>query len=375
MELSSVLKKVQNLINLAEHPNTGREEADSARSMADALMLKYAIDEALLDATRPASEQMKPAIITIQLTDSRDMLYEMLDLANNIARFCRCLIRYGSKYDHEAHAYVTKVYGYDSDLRYFEYLYTTLRLHMIDALRPKYDPSESLEKNAYRLHSAGFNWLEIAAMQGWKKMGKYDWEDVCTLEEYYDMKDPMVNRETGEWGPSMRIGSAIKRAFNRECAARGEDFRTFQITAGGSKTFRSDAISGYSTRIARRLREQDGKRTGIGTSLALRADAIEDAYREDNPLGYTRCPSCGKLSDNRYNCDICGGFIADPPPDVPVKECELCKKAKKGFCRTHMPRKYRERPYSKAGYEAGVRTANSADLSPRAGSSTKKEIS
>ena len=380
MELSSVLKKVQALINLAEHENTGEDEKDAARTMADALMLKYAIDEALLDAARPATEQMKPAIITIQLTSGYDLVYDMLELASDIARFCRCRVRYGFRFDKELGAYATKVYGYDSDLRYFEFLYTTLRLHMIGALRPKVDPAESIDENCFRLHSSGFNWLEIAEMYGWKKASYTqveDWNEAHGISSWSaeaDIKDPMIHNETGEVAPSMRIGSGYKRAFNRACTARGLDFHTFQIPAGGSKTFRTDAVSGYTSRIHRRLRDMDGQRTGIGTSLALRADALEDAFREDNASSYYRCQHCGKLSNSQYTCDICGEKIADPPPHVVEMECKLCKKAKTGTCRAHTPRKYRERAYSQAGYDAGVATANTADLNMRAGDATKKSI-
>src|ERR1700689_2368021 len=177
MELSSLLERVRKLVAVAEHPETPPHEAKLAREMADSLMLKHAIDEALLDQTRPAPLRAKPATINVDLAHyANDLVAWISRLAELTARHCRCLIRSYTGYNNGV--YHSTVYGYESDLRYFEILYPELRLHMLGALRPGWNKTETLEENCFRLHSAGYNWLEIAELDGWAKANPARYPEV-----------------------------------------------------------------------------------------------------------------------------------------------------------------------------------------------------
>src|SRR5215469_2535954 len=89
MELNDVLRKVRILIDKATHEGTPLDEAEACQAKADYLMLQYAIDEAALDASRPAAERTKKADIYIDLGSS-DMTYYIMDLIFDTARHCRC---------------------------------------------------------------------------------------------------------------------------------------------------------------------------------------------------------------------------------------------------------------------------------------------
>lgn len=271
-------------------------------------------------------------------------------------------------------AWQATVYGFASDLRYFEFLYTTLRLHMLGALTPGIDGSADLDENCYRLHSAGYNWLEIAQMYGWKAYAKMYGSECRAVQEAH----PEVSEIKGAWvsrdldvQPVTTVGGIYKRAYLRAVKARGE--QPTKIAANGSSGYRISAAQGYIDKLDRRFRELEGKMTGSGAELVLasRAQDLEDFIREQNPSRYTRCPACGKLSDNRYTCDRCGAHLADPV------ECEACKKSKSGTCRAHKGRasKGRQVQLNHSAYRRGSAHADTADLGgPKVGNAPARPL-
>jgi hypothetical protein len=326
MSLDKVLKLVRQLTLKAEHPvapgatpeerASALREQEAARSKADALMLQYAIKEAMLDQARPAAQRMTPVKIEVATASDYDLATYVGKLARDLAKHCRCLIRDYVRWDREERAWMSVVYGWESDVRYFEILYTTLRLHMVGAIKPKIDPALSLDENAYVLRNAGFQWTEIAQMYCRGGDTSPDWQKT------YD---------------------GIKRAYVREIKRRGEPF--VKIPAKAGQTFRRSAAQGYAYRIAQRLRdlrEQQG--TGEALVLASRADDLSAFFKADNP-----------------------DLFPERDPNAMPWRCEKCEKAKSGHCREH-PRgaAYRRPAFSDSGYQAGVRHANAASLNPEA---------
>lgn len=339
MELNKVLERVSKLVAKAEDPSVTPEEAKSYRDMADSLMLKYAIEEAQLDASRPAPSRAKPGTLVVPLTVDHDLLGYVGVLADATAKACRCMIRkYTSWVTGEG--WQATVYGYESDLRYFEVMYTTLRLHMIGALRPSVDPNESLDENCYRLHNAGLNWLEIAGLYGWKK----------DSFQVGDKNEMWYNTRTQERKSNWQVGGMHKRACQRAGKARGEAGHMV-IAAGAGATFRRSAAEGYAYRLRRRLRDlESGRISEPGSELVL-ADRSSDlmAFFKDQ------------------NADL---FMEYEPPEP----CKACEKAKSGHCRAHPRGSWKEVPFSDAGYSAGVRHANTAALNPEATSRKTQAI-
>ncbi len=336
MELNKLLKRVRDLIEKAEHPiaegatpeqrDAAIIEQEAARKMADALIMQYAIDEAMLDKSRPAALQSKPGAIEVELTTDHTLDGYVGALAETIARHCNCLIRTYRRYDYAEHVWKAKVYGFESDLRYFEIQYTTLRLHMIGALRPHIDYGLSDEDNAYTLHSAGLNWFEIAKMYGWRGPVK---------PEPGEPKLMYVNEKTGQrlnWSKSIQ---QYKRYYQAAVKARGET--ELRVPPSGGDTFRRSSAQGYVNRIAQRLRQiREGRQ--VGTALSLRVDLLSQFFKEDNP----------EL------------FVVNTEP-VAVKAGRA--------------RKVTYAPFSQSAYEAGTKHANGANLNPAAPSNPSKEIS
>jgi Protein of unknown function (DUF2786) len=342
MELSKTLATVRALIAKAEdcdNPESSAfnpAEAQAYRDKADALMLKYAIDEAMLEMARPAAERTKPEVIEVEIGKYSDMTGWLLTMTSNLARHCRCRIRNNSRYNKGV--WFSKVYGFSSDLRYFEFLYTTIRLHFLGALRPQIDPALTLADNAYNFHNAGYNWLAMAEFYGWRKVDVYgwDWGDHCEEHpEDTDTKVPYKNRETDEYAPATKIGGIFKRAYLAAVKARGET--PTQIPASGTEAFRYCAAQAYVNRIRIRLADTERKRGEAGSELVLRTDDLDEFFKAENP-------------------DL---FVEREP----VPPCPECEKAKSGHCRKHPKGSYgRTIAWSSAGYARGTAHANTADL-------------
>jgi hypothetical protein len=374
MELNDALRRVRALVTLAEDPNTPEHEAALARQRADALMLKFAIDEATAESTKPSGMRGKPIKLEVELAGNTENLAGYVAwLAEKIGRHTRCKVRPYSRFDRERKCYVAIVYGYESDIRYFETLYTTLRLHMLGAVRPSFQSALSLELNCYLLHEAGFNWLEIAEMRGWRKFANLPYDLRAKVRDKFPpvdgMKVPYYNASLGEVWPATRVGGEIKRAYLKEITRRGE--KPTKISAGGAATYRKSAMEGYVTRINQRLyRVERARDMNEAGALVLRSDALEDFFREDYAAAYTRCPRCEKLSSNPYKCEYCGQFLRERP-----EPCPRCEAAKSGHCRDHPAgRAASYGTHDERAYQRGTRHADTADIGGSKVSSNKKEI-
>jgi hypothetical protein len=305
INLDKILSRVRGLIAKAEHESTPPHEAALAAQMADALMLKYSINAAQADAARPRQEQSKPVIISVEVGGYSDILGYIGSLCETVAEHCRCKVRtYADWHDG---SWFAKVYGFESDVRYFELLYTTLRLHMVGALIPRFETHKSLEENCYNLHMAGYNWLEIAAIDGWNKVASWERQPQQEMKIPYRHKDGRIQ-------PATQVGSHYKRAYQRAARDRNESHR-------------KSSASGYVSQLARRLREVASGRAG-GSELILRTriDDLDALFRKDNPDMFR------KLTDE-----------------------ELKAESK------NRP-KYRYKPVNPAAFERGVHVANTADL-------------
>jgi hypothetical protein len=333
MDLNDVLRKVRQLVSKAEHQSTPKDEADLARKMADALMLKYQIDEIEAEKARPISQHQKPSKIEVSLATNSDVSGYVITLAEIVARHCRCLIRPYSRYDHTEHMWMANIYGFESDLRYYEILYTTLRLHMIGAILPKPDPRKSLEDNAYVLHNAGLNWIGIAEEYGWYQVARQPGDTSKAMYEN--------NQFPGERRTFARAVAIHEAAYKRACEARGE--KPIKIPPGGAKTFRLSAAQGYVNRLSARLREaREGRHTGAEVILRSRIDDLRMFFRQDNP-------------------DLFKPAIETDAEPVRVRKGRVAA--------------YKPPPFSQAGYTAGVSHADTVSLNPEASAKTSKEIS
>lgn len=301
MEFNKVLDKVRALVAKAEGTDSP-QEAEALQAKADELMQRYLIEEWQLAGTQPTG--LKPTRIKVDIGEGDSpLLTETATLVNVIADFCKCSSVWMSgsgRYGRQEYCWV---YGYESDLRYFEMLYTTLYLHMSGAMFPKPDPSLSEGANIREMRNAGLNWNDVAEAFGWK------------LQERNGSNTTYVHRTTGDvkkWGA---VVGRIKRLYAQEIKARGEEPFSLGRGGAGNLNFRLNAAQGYLHRIAQRLRETAGKRVA-GAELVLRdkSQNIADLLASEHPDMAAARARSAKYNADAYRRGVRHANTADLAP-------------------------------------------------------------
>lgn len=340
------ISKAENLTIDAEKPETSDAdraaflaEADTARTMADSLMLQYAIEEVGAAAEDP-TKKVKPIIITISMSEYSEISGYFDWLTDVLVKHCRCKIRKYTSWSDGS--WNSKVYGFESDVRYFELLYTTIQLHMMGILLPRFERGRSFDDNVHILHNSGYNWLQIAEMDGWKKFSPLYRGECDSTMPPAGMKVPYYRKDKG-WHPSATVGGIYKRAYYRACEARGE--RPLKVAANGTRTYRTSAADGYAGMIQQRLWRMEKERpAGAELVLASRVNDLEALFREDNPDLFVKRPASNAV------------------PQAKQKKVR--------------PRKYVPAPFNEEAYRRGADHARTADLngSSRMGNGGKNAL-
>jgi hypothetical protein len=121
-----VLARIRKLLAMAEHPATPPAEAEAAALAAERLILKHAIDEALLSArsevrSRP---EVRTLVIDSPYASAKSVLLGAVASAHGVR-----VITYRGE------ASRATLVGFDSDLRLVDLLYTSLLLQAATSLR------------------------------------------------------------------------------------------------------------------------------------------------------------------------------------------------------------------------------------------------
>lgn len=270
-----MLEKVRALIAKAESTDSG-PEAEALLQKASALMLKHSIDEAMLEATRPADKRTKPeALDRIMIVPQGTPIKEQLvDLAGHVAEHFGCRIVYfGLKSKRVGTAVWATIVGYPSDLRSFETMFTALSLDLASRLQPRPDVSKGFDENVYDLHEAGVKWREIARLmnvafdahqpEGWR----------ASVRPSKDQPELLV-----PWPD----GHRLINAYRRHCKAIGEEPRAIQSPV----TYQRNFATGYVRRVWHRfidMRIKAQEEASVGTALVLRGDAVDETVDEMFP--------------------------------------------------------------------------------------------
>jgi hypothetical protein len=287
MELAKVLDRVRKLIAKAEGTDNAHE-AQAFREAADDLMQKYAIEE--WQTAQQAQLGLKPTRIKIDIGEgsikSNPLLEQTAVLVGIVADFCKCssiwVTRGGYGEDY------CWVYGYESDLRYFELLYTTIYLHMSEAiLFTSPDPAKSEGANIRDMRHAGLNWNDVAAAYGWQLLER-DGSNTTYLHR--------TSGDVKKWG---QVVGRIKRLYAQEIKARNEQPFSLGRGGAGNVNFRYNAARGYVSRIYSRLRELAGHRTA-GTEIVLRDKTQNIADMIFSDFGEV---GSAKLNAKKYNAE------------------------------------------------------------------------
>lgn len=273
-----MIQKIQALLNKAGSTDSPAE-AEALQERANAMMTKYLIDEAMLEASKPAASRMVPESRQILVTDAGDPLADQLaDLVTIVARHFRCeAVFYGlTKMRWTTSA---MVYGFASDLDAFELMYTTLVLALRTQLEPKPDLTKSFDENVFTLHEAGVKWKRIADLMNRTFQEAPEgsefaaaWRAAVRVGKHGD-EETLV-----PWHPTSGDGHRLINSYKRHCAAIGE-------TPGvvNPVNYQRNFALAFAHRISYRFFEMDQKNKVAGTALALRTEDVSKMIAEKHP--------------------------------------------------------------------------------------------
>lgn len=282
------LRQVRALLERADHPSTPREEADSARTMAESLMLKYRLEEALVVQKGDTS--------VVPVWRKMDLVVADSEFATFYHKLAGIVMQHvGAKgvtgwRENEEGRFVSTLewVGYSMDLNAGEMLLTACMMEFGKRLEPKYDSSLSDAENAFNLRSAGWERKRIAV----ELFGQ--WETINEMKA--------KNRK-------------VTRLIREHAAQIGEDADSLLGRGTNIKSYREDYANGFVSAFHLRLIRMRNAAGEEGSGIVLRSkfENVLEAY-------YTRFP--------QYR-------PSDEPWRDPREGCEKCKKSKSGYCRDH----------------------------------------
>ena len=292
-----VLETVRALMARAEHPNTPAAEAELALAQANRLMIRHAIDEAVLRSGMSEAERRAPVKETWvwmgRYTEYSPYLRSMLQA---IADANRCMVVIADRY---SEAEVT-VIGFREDVDWVQMLYVSCQLAFLSKLTPTWKRELGLDANVHAFKVAGHSWNQIWARMATGHFG-IDEDRLIDKHSYYADRGRIftgqIQREGGGWwdrddwreaglpcGPDSPSNKYLLRAYRRHAKLIGDDnpVETQRLDA-----YRRSFAEGFANHIEYRLREMAREAeevvTASGQEVALRdafADVREAYYRE-----------------------------------------------------------------------------------------------
>jgi hypothetical protein len=311
-KLEDLVRRISALLTQADHPNTGPDEAATFRAKAEALMFQYRIAEHDLKFADPSAPLELPDWTTVVLCDaSSHYANYYYSLFLKVTRHLDILCETAMLHDPETGFtnYVAHTVGYESDRRFAQILWQSIRLSFGKNLEPQVDPTLSDAENCYNLRNAGMEGVRIAYLV------------------------------FGDTAKSNRIKA---RNLARKWGERiGADTQAFSGRGNNMKLYRESYAQGFLQTIQSRLYEMSRARTieEAGTMvLASRTEAIKEVFYTRFPHRRPR-PAVETFAESSY---------------TDHSNCKKCAAAKSGYCRDHS--------YMRPRSSGRVRYANSGAM-------------
>lgn len=146
---------------LAKAESTTPEEAEALTEAAERLMLKYGIEQAVIDERRARSGQVREEIIEIRMPMQGTYSIDLRDLGAQVAFGLGTIRPLVSKY---GNVHVLYLVGFESDVRQAELLVESLKIQALVAMRAWWArerdeywyPNESAKRSARSSFIRGF---------------------------------------------------------------------------------------------------------------------------------------------------------------------------------------------------------------------------
>lgn len=221
-----ILEKVQKLLNLANHPNTGEAEREAFLAKADKMMFDHAIEQAELDALKSPEERRRPVVLNLTLFDPYSWYRPMFrTILADLGRANRVRVALNSDGS-------GTLVGFADDVAWTEMLWLSIFREFVAKIQPSWDSNAGIDYNVKALKEAGNKWLDI-----W-----YALRRDCDAKGV-DVPCPAPPKDGG-W---------LIRAYKRECKRVGQ---TEMLTTQKHDAYKWSFGNGFTNRICTRLRDQ-----------------------------------------------------------------------------------------------------------------------
>jgi hypothetical protein len=329
------------------------EEASAYRLKAETLMREYRIEEEQVIAGDAFSIVPQAFEVMIMETSaiSNQFRFHYSEIWREVAKHSGVIFKmnyrfpkYGETDTEDAKTGLLAVgYGYESDVRLAQLLWTAARLVFMTRIDARVNPDLSDQENCYFLRNSGMSRIDIAAAL---------WGEETRLKA----------------GPHAKV----QKLYLAECAARGEDpkvaGRGIQVSL-----YREAYADAFCDELGWKLREARDAADSQGGALELpgRKERVQEAF-------WTAFPDERPLSPEEEAKRRAARAEKSALP------CDDCKKTKSktGLCRRHRPyeptaadRKHWERqngPEAQAGRANGAAAARSVNVSRTTGARTQR---
>lgn len=278
-----ILRKVRGLLDTAASFRSSGNfaAADSYEQKADSLMTAYTIESFEIEMAKPAGFREVPSVRQYQYgkiknsgnyTEDQEVNEQLIWIFHSLASFCRVKVAYLG-WDK------ANVVGYEADLEYLDFLYTTARIHLSGNLEPKPNPTFSEYDNFVILKEAGMKWERI-------------WELLHPGTEF-----------------DRSYCQKLLRRYGQECKRQGK----LQVK-GNPRAYQRSFVIGFKERIQSRLwsmgQERNKEEAGYGLVLANRDEDLAARLYELFPhlkphpadCDCEACHVCSNPRCNRNNC-------------------------------------------------------------------------
>jgi hypothetical protein len=307
--LDKIISKILKLTTLAERDDTPPAEADNARARAEKMITDYNVQAQWLADARPL-ERVIPVLKTIPIYPHRsaelgDATAALSELFTVLARHCGVRIYNIIKVedveteDGKTEKYrVMQVVGFESDIRYLEVLFASLRLHVASKIAPVWLDRESLAENVTRLHEAGIDYGRIASMAVAKGFTEYDRGEL--VQEWVEGRwvDSGTWRRDGHWkegyykkwyANDKAVKGKLMRVYDRYCKETGRE----KVLVTAPANYRMWFMHGFTGIIRQRVNtmseirnqslvdmDKEHGRSEGSAALALRdrGDVVDEAF-------------------------------------------------------------------------------------------------
>lgn len=251
----SILDKVARIIEHGKACQAAGNQADAEADFAkaDAIMVKYAIDRAIVEALKVSSGEQREEPVSVNIPFIRDGVDFEDEYVAMFSAICnhnrtRAVIR---PYREEA-----TIVGFPADVEYTQMIWNSTYLAFVSKLDPSWVVDRPADENIKILKEAGWKWGRIA--------------DVANANGF----------------ECTATDGRLKAAYRRQCKLEGVEptshtQRHAAYRAAYAEAF-SATISSRLYRMRRAAEDQVASRRGTGTELALRSrkDTVnEEFYR------------------------------------------------------------------------------------------------